>query len=382
MNISPVDNELPLRLLRRLHVVPKNGLGTFRRAAFLAIVTWLPIALWAFVAGRHAGADDPESLFQHYGVHIRCLLAIPLLILAEKGFDAAVRRVAAMFVSSGAVGPEQRPAFDAANARLVHLRDASLPWAFVLGVALAWTVANHPSVHDDALAWAAASDGTIGFGGLWFAYVVRPVFLALVFGWLWRMLLVAYWMFSLGRIGLSLVPTHPDRSGGIGFVEKLPGAYAMVTFALSAVIASRWAHEVVHHEAALRAFIQPAAMFAALWTLLALLPACLLLPAMAGARGRAIPAYGNLVGNQGRLVHQRWILGQPVDDDGLLDPAGIGPVADAATLYESVKRMKLAPIGKGSVIQVLVPMALPMFVVAALQIPLKDLLLKLLKALV
>jgi hypothetical protein len=123
-------------------------------------------------------------------------------------------------------------------------------------------------------------------------------------------------------------------------------------------------------------------MFAALWTLLALLPVCLLLPAMAGTRGRAIPAYANLVGNQGRLVHQRWILGRSVHDDELLDPAGIGPVADAATLYESVKRMKLAPIGKGSVMQILVPMALPMLMVAALQIPLKDLLLKLLKALV
>ena len=44
--------------------------------------------------------------------------------------------------------------------------------------------------------------------------------------------------------------------------------------------------------------------------------------------------------------------------------------------------MRMAPIGKGSIVRILVPIALPMIVVAVLQIPLKDLLLKLAKALV
>ena len=65
----------------------------------------------------------------------------------------------------------------------------------------------------------------------WFAYVVRPIFLALLMGWLWRILLVAWWFWRFGRLDLSLVPTHPDRTGGLAFVEKLPGAFSMVTFA-------------------------------------------------------------------------------------------------------------------------------------------------------
>ena len=34
VEFSPVDNEPPLRLLRRLHLVPKDGLGVGRRAVF------------------------------------------------------------------------------------------------------------------------------------------------------------------------------------------------------------------------------------------------------------------------------------------------------------------------------------------------------------
>jgi hypothetical protein len=232
------------------------------------------------------------------------------------------------------------------------------------------------------MAWALDADGTLGFGGWWFAYVVRPIFLALVMAWLWRMLLVAYWFWRVGRLGLSLVPTHPDRTGGMAFVEKVPGAFALVTFALSAVIASRWAHEVAYHDATLRSFMQPALAFVVLWTLFALLPLLALAPALAGARGRAIPAYSTLVGEQGRLVHRRWILHEPLGEAPLLDAPEIGPVADAASLFDAVKRMRMAPIGKGSVVRILVPIALPMLMVAVLQIPLKDLLLKLVKAVV
>lgn len=52
-----------------------------------------------------------------------------------------------------------------------------------------------------------------------------------------RILLISWWFWRVGRLDLSLVPTHPDRAGGIAFVEKLPGAFVLVTFALSAQLA-------------------------------------------------------------------------------------------------------------------------------------------------
>jgi hypothetical protein len=51
-------------------------------------------------------------------------------------------------------------------------------------------------------------------------------------------------------------------------------------------------------------------------------------------------------------------------------------------MYEAVVKMRLVPIGKVSIAGILLPLALPLLVVAALQVPLKDLLLKLAKALV
>jgi hypothetical protein len=379
---SPIENEAPLRWLRRLHLVPDEGLGAVRRALGLALLTWLPIAAWALATGRLGSPDDPgESLLRHYGVHVRCLLVIPLLILAEPMLHGAARAIAARLAATAAT-PEARTAFDAAGQTVVRLRDATLPWVLLLGVAIAWSLADDPRLHGDAMAWALDAEGRLGFGGAWFAYVVRPVFLALLMAWLWRIVLLSLWMGLVGRIGLTLVPTHPDRVGGVALIEKLPGALALVSMALSAMLASRWAHEILHHGASLAAYRHAVIVFVVVWALLLLLPLLAFAPALGRTRKQAILAYSALVGRQGELVHQRWIDGRQATNEPILEAPEIGPVADAAAMYDAVVKMRRVPIGKASVIGILLPLALPLLVVAALQVPLKDLLLKLAKALV
>jgi hypothetical protein len=378
---SPVDNEPPLRWWRRLRIVPSGELGAGRRAVLVALVAWLPIAVWAFATGRWMSAAAGEPLFQHYGIHVRCLVAIPLFILAEAALHRTSRAIAHRFESSGTVAAELVPRFEAVNRSMVRLRDASLPWVLVFGAAIATSIVDPPARSDDALSWA-FDGGGLGFGGWWAAYVARPIFVGLLLGWLWRIALVSLWMWRVGRLGLSLVPTHPDRTGGIAFVEKLPGAFALVTLALAAVPTSRWAHEILHHGASLASFKLPALAFVVLWTLLLLLPLLALAPALRGAKRKAIPAYAALVGEQGRLVHRRWIAREPVDDDELLEAAGVGPVADAAAIYDAVKRMRPVPLGRSALARILVPMAIPFLLLVLVQIPLKDLLLTLVKALI
>ena len=379
---SPVENEAPLRWLRRLHLAPEEGLGAGRRAIGLALLTWLPIAAWAGATGRLGSPYDAgESLLRHYGVHARCLVVIPLLILAEPMLHRAARAIAARLAATAAT-PEARAAFDAAGRAVVRLRDATLPWVLLLGAAIAWSLADDPRTHGDAMAWALDADGSLGFGGAWFAYVVRPVFLALLLAWLWRIVLLGLWMGRVGRVNLTLVPTHPDRTGGVALVEKLPGAFALVSLALSAMLASRWAHEILHHGASLAGYRHVVIVFVILWSLLLLLPLLAFAPALGRTRKKAMLAYSALVGRQGELVHQRWIEGRQVAPEPILEAPEIGPVADAAAMYEAVVKMRRVPIGKASLIGILLPLALPLLVVAALQVPLKDLLLKLAKALV
>jgi hypothetical protein len=378
---SPVENEAPLRGWRRLGIVPADGLGACRRALLLGLLAWLPMAIWAAATGQLSRGHTDDSILAHYGVHVRCLIVIPCLVLAEATLHRVGKHIASQFVTSGVVTPALQPQFDGVIHAIVRLRDTSLPWVFALGVAIAWSIADSPGAHADEMSWAVDPDGRIGFGGIWFAYVARPILIALLVGWAWRLVLVTVWMWRVGRLPLAFVATHPDRAGGIAFVENLPLAFALVTFATAAMLVSRWAHEVVHHGALLAVF-QPAAIaYAVLWSLALLMPLLTLYPVLWSTRKNALPKYAALVGEQGRLVHRRWIERKPVDDATLLEAEGIGPVADAATLYDAVKNMRPLPIGRRTLLAILVPMAIPFLLLAMLRFPLKSILLTLLKGL-
>jgi hypothetical protein len=378
---SPVDDEPPLRWQRAVHLAPGNGLGVVRRAIFFALLTWLPIAVWALVRGRFLDAATGESLLQHYGVHVRCLVAIPMFILGEITLHNAAARAFPQFVDSGIVDDATRARFEAVVRTVRRWRNSTLPWLFIVGAAITWTLVDRMAVQGDEMSWALDANGTLGFGGAWFAYVVRPIFVGLLLGWLWRIVQLALLIGRLGRLKLSLVPSHPDRAGGLGFLEKLPGAFAPVSFGLSAMLASRWAHLIVHHGQALSALKIPAAVFVVVWSLLLLVPLVALMPLLHATKRAALPFYAAIVAEQGRLVRRRWIDGTTKVDSPLLEPAGIGPICDAAAMYGQVRSMRILPIGKTSLAAILLPIVVPMLVVVTLRVPIKDLLLGLVKAL-
>jgi hypothetical protein len=118
----------------------------------------------------------------------------------------------------------------------------------------------------------ATGTGAKGFGAQWYLWVARPIFLAFVVIWLWRTLLLGIALRRLATLGFSLVPTHPDRAGGIGFFSSLPTAFGVVAFALSSVIAAGWAHDVAHHDASVLAVRVPMVATIALLSALFLAP--------------------------------------------------------------------------------------------------------------
>src|SRR5262245_32186486 len=102
-SFSPVHDEPPLRWQRAVHLAPPDGLGIVRRAVLFALISWLPIVLWAFLRGRLIAVDVGESLLQHYSVHVRCLVAIPLLIFGETTLHTAALRYFPQFIRSGLI---------------------------------------------------------------------------------------------------------------------------------------------------------------------------------------------------------------------------------------------------------------------------------------
>jgi hypothetical protein len=381
--LSLVRGDALFRIQQAIGLIPRGGLGVVRRAVFYALLAWLPIAVWALTKGRALDGALDEPLLAHYGVTVRCLVAIPLLILAEGVAHGVTQRLLPQFLHAGLVPDEA--AFRRVIAGVAGMRDRTLPWVIIAGLVVAWTVLG-PRVHQPhELLWAVETpaEAHLGFGGWWYLYVARPIYVTLVLAWVWRLVLLFVLMRRLAALDLALVPTHPDRRGGLGFLAGLPAAFAPVALALSAVISSGWAHDVMYHGTTLASLRAEAAGFVVVIVAAFVAPLLVFLPLLSRTRKRAVLDYAALVGTHGRAVHERWIEGRRTTaHDELLGAPEIGPVADTHALYESAARMQAVPIDRKSLLAVLVPVVVPMIVVAALQIPVKTLLLSILKALV
>lgn len=383
---NPIDflivrNDLPIRWQRKVGLAPDNDLGVARRALFFAMFTWLPIVIWAALESRLLDRAVGEPLLAHYGVHVRCLVAIPLLILAEGMALRVIRTIVTQFLDNGLIIESQRDRFTHIIKDNTDLRDKAFPWVIVFALTLLWLVGVPESLHEHELSWATLDTG-MGFGGWWFLYVVRPIFTILLLGWLWRIGLLFRLFYQISKLDLALVPAHPDGMGGLGFLQKLPKAFILVTLAISAVLASRWIHDSVYHQIALDTLKLPLLSFVVLWGLTVLAPLFVFSAKMISTRKRALREYSALLSEHGRLVHQKWILRQKIGERAILDAPELGPSADIQALYAAVKHMRTVPIGKSCIMPILVPIALPMIIVAATQMPLMKILTTLFKALV
>jgi hypothetical protein len=379
--LSLVRGDALWRLQRMLGIIPKTGLGVFRRAIMVAAITWLPVAVWAYLRGRALGGV-PEPLLAHFGIHVRLLLAVPLMIFAEALGHSILPRVVPYFLTSGVLPPSEEGRFRSILSGMLKLRDNTLPWVFIIAIVVAITLSSPDSFSAHEMDW--AQEGVnrgLGFGGKWFIYVGRPVFLALLLGWLWRLILVGILLRKISRLKLSLVASHPDCSGGLGFIELMPAMFSPIVFSLSALMASNWSHRIVYHGAKLLDLKVEMIAFMVILIVVFLGPYFVFFGPLRKAKRAAELEYGALVGAHGRMVRQKWIEGlDVVDEKGLLGAPEMGPVADHISMFQAVERMRAIPIGKRAVMSVVIPAAIPLLVVISLQIPIKDVLLGLVKA--
>jgi hypothetical protein len=375
-----VSDDAVSRAQRAVGLMPaRGGFGLGRRIALAVGLGWVPLAAWALWHGRALpGGAVQEPLLAHFGIHVRFLVAVPLFLVAEATAEAALRRILPQFVASGLVDEERRPAFDAILQDGAKLRRSWLA-IFVVGAAVVGllALAGPAAERSHELLWARDEGAPPGFAVLWFDFVSRPIFLFVLVTWTWRFFVLAWSFARIARLDLRLVPTHPDRAGGLGFLEGLPAGLAPLFFAISAVVASRWGHEALYHGHDVNALRIPAAVLVGACVAIGLFPLFAFAPRLAALRRRSLLEYGALLADYGRAFERRWIRREADDaNTALLDAPEIGPVADTVALYEAVTRTRPVPLSRRSVVPIVLAAALPLVPVVATQIPIRDVLLK------
>jgi hypothetical protein len=382
--VSLVRGDLLFRLQRKVGLIPEHGLGIVRRALFWSMLAWLPTAVWAWLHGGFVPAEGSEPLLSHFGINARLLLAVPLFIIAEGMMQSTLTGTLPRLVSSGIVPMSERDALRAVLQGIAKLRDSVLPWIAIGAVLIVFFVLAAPDQVPHELAWAksqSAGDG-LGFGAWWYLYVGRTIFLTLLLAWLWRLTLLFVLFKRISGLKLSLVPTHPDRSAGLGFMAKVPVMFAPVVLALSSVFAAGWAHQVVYHDVAIASLRIEIIASVAILSLLFVSPFISFFGLMMRTKKEGLLEYGELIGQHGRLIRERWVDKKSAGNESILDNPEPGQIADMVAPYELISKMRPLPLNLGAMAPLIGAAILPMIVLAAVDLPLKTVLKAVMKILV
>jgi len=382
--VSLIRGDLLFRLQRKVGLIPQQGLGIVRRALFWSLLAWLPIAVWGWLNGDLLPTAGGEPLLAHFGINARLLLGVPLFIIAEGTMHGTLTALLPRLVSSGIVPASQLDRLRSVLEDIAKLRDSVLPWIAIFAVLASFFLLSIPHEVPHELAWAKEQPGGagLGFGAWWYLYVGRTIFLTLLLAWLWRLALLFVLFKRIAGLELSLVPTHPDRCAGLGFLAKIPVMFVPVVLGISSVFASGWAHQVVYHDVAIASLRVEIIAFVVVVPLVFLTPFISFLGLMLRTKKQGLLDYGDLIGRHGRLVRERWIDGKPVADDPILDAPELGPIADTAAPYELISKIRPLPLTMASLIPLVGAAVLPMIALAALDLPLKTVLKAVLKILV
>jgi hypothetical protein len=354
-----------------------------RRIVVISLIAWLPLLVLSAFGGRLFGGGVTVPFVLDVDVHVKFLLAMPLLIAAELVVHQRMRTLTASFRDRWLVPDGASDRFDAAVTSAYRLRNSIvaevllIAVVYVLGVTIVW----RQYIALDAATWYATptSDGTgLTLAGIWYGYVSLPVFQFLLCRWYFRIFVWARLMWQFSRIHLNLVPTHPDRVGGLGFLAATTYAFIPLLMAHGALLAGNIANQIFHAGASLTQFRLEILLLVIFMVVLVVGPLMAFAPQLAKARRTGLASYGVLAQRYGRDFHAKWVRGEAGAGEQLLGSADIQSLADLGNSFAVIQEMRIVPVTTRGMVQLGAATVAPIVPLVLTLMPLEELLRKLL----
>jgi len=372
------------QLLRRTHLSGDVLQLVTRRVIVLVLITWLPMLVLSIAEGRAWGESVKVPFLLDADVHARFLFALPLLIFAELIVHQRMRPVVGAFVKRNLVPDEARAKFDAAINSAMRLRNSVLVEVLLIalvygvGVLVIWRSRGAM----DVSTWygmAAAGKLQPTLAGWWFGCVSLPIIQFILLRWYFRLFTWTRFLWQVSRIELNLVPIHPDRAGGLGFLSTVTHAFAPLLAAQGVLLAGVMANKIFYASAKLIDFKMELFAVVAMMLFFVLVPLLVFIPRLARTKREGLVEYGALAQRYVREFDEKWLRGGAPAGEPLVGSGDIQSLADLGNSFEIVKGMKLVPFGKDTLLRLVVIPLVPVAPLLLTMMPLGELLNQFLK---
>jgi hypothetical protein len=372
------------QLLRRAHLSDDTLALAHRRIATGVVITWLPLLVLSALDGTAWWGQVTVPFLANAEVHARFLIALPLLLIAEINVHLRMRHIVSRFVERGLVHeldmPRVRHAVDAA----LRLRNSLVAELLLIAVIFAVGIPLRGYIAVEASTWAAGPAGPglvpLSAAGWWQSLVSVPLFQFLLLRWYFRLFIWARFLWQVSRINLLLVPTHPDRVGGLGFLANIVYAFAPLLFAHGVLLAGMIADRIFYDGATLPQFTVEMASAVGVLVFIVLCPLTVFAGQLATVRRVGLGEYGSLAQRYVRECDMKWVRAGVRQDEPLLGSADFQSLADLSQVFERIKDMRFVPFSKETVLQLAIITAAPLAPLLLTMISLEELMKRFLSA--
>ena len=381
-NFSLVLGGPLFQLLRRMHLSDDALLLLRQRIIVISLVAWLPLLVLAALEGHLLGDTLAVPFLLDMEVHIRLLVVVPLLIIAELVVHQRLRPIASTFLERNLIPEADMTRFDEAITSAFRLRNSLLAevllilFVYGVGVLVVW---RHYTALDAATWYGTSSTAgsELSLAGIWYGYVSLPIFQFLLVRWYFRLFIWTQFLWRVSRIELSLIPTHPDRLGGLGFVSGTAYAFGVLLVAHGAMVAAQIANRIIFLGATLPDFKVEIAVMVVFLLCVVFGPLLVFAPQLAQAKRKGVREYGTLAEQYVRDFDLKWLRGGAPRDESLVGSADIQSLADLSNSYEVVRSMRIVPITRDAILQLAAAVLVPIVPLALTMMSLEDLVKKL-----
>lgn len=387
----PPDEEFSLFLggplyqfLRRIGLI-KPPLDRMKWRVFaLAMLAWGPLLLLALLDRRLLGGVKIPFLYD-FEVAARLLAFLPLLVLAEAVITTRLSAVVRQFRESNTVPDALADRFGALLASMTRLRNSiTIELALLAFVLLAGGLAWGQVVALQSDTWYAtivAGRRTTTPAGYWYQFVSVPLTQFVVLRWYYRIVLWWRFLWQVSKLELNLVPTHPDRACGLGFLDLMVFSLSPFLLAHSCLLSGYIANRVLYGGATLPAYYVEIGALALFLYVLALGPLCVFTRPLLRARFKGLLTYGRFAGGYVSRFDRKWIGGVRSPEEPLLGTGDIQSLADMANSFAVVQGIFPFPFGLNSVVGLAVIVAIPLLPLALTMFSWQELLARLVNVL-
>jgi len=390
MSASPLEGDFSIVLggplfqaLRRAHLSGNVLELVRRRILVLSVIAWVPLLALSAVDGKAWGAEVAVPFLYDVDAHLRFLVALPLLIVAELVVHQRMRPVVVQFVTMGLVRDAIRERFDAAIESAMRLRNSMLAEVLMIaivygvGILVVWRY----YIALGAPTWYATPEGEgrrLYLAGWWYFLVSLPLFQFLLLRWYFRLFVWARFLWQVSRLDIAYAPMHPDRTGGIGFLSRIGYAFTPLLLAQGTLLAGMIANRIFFDGASLAQFKLEVFTFVAVMVGLVLAPLLVFVVPLSRAKRAGLRDYGHLAKDLVDEFDAKW-LGGRAHGEPLVGSPDPSLLCDIAASFDVVREMRVVPITRDTVLQLVVMTLLPVGPLLLTMVSVEELLAQLLK---